>query len=67
MEKQVVNGEELDHDPIEHSVELCNIASFQLGVVGGIIGDNFERIFGFKHRGMRDTLSGTENGFTKWT
>ena len=30
------------------------------------IGDNFERIFGFKHRGMRDTLSGTENGFTKW-
>ena len=43
MEKQVVNGEELDHDPIEHSVELCNIASFQLGVVGGIIGDNFER------------------------
>ena len=43
MEKQVVNREELDHDPIEHSVELCNIASFQLGVVGGIIGDNFER------------------------
>ena len=31
------------------------------------IGDNFERIFGFKHKGMRDTLSGTENGFGKWT
>ena len=25
MEKQVVNGEEVDHDPIEHSVELVNI------------------------------------------
>ena len=30
------------------------------------IGDNFERIFGFKHKGMRDTLSGTESGFTQW-
>ena len=30
------------------------------------IGDNFERIFGFKHKGMRDTLSGTEGGFDKW-
>jgi len=30
------------------------------------IGDNFERIFGFKHKGMRDTLNGTEGGFDKW-
>ena len=30
------------------------------------ISDNFERIFGFKHKGMRDTLSGTESGFTQW-
>ena len=27
MEKQVVNGEEVDHDPIEHSVELVYVAN----------------------------------------
>ena len=32
MEKQVVNGEEVDHD-IEHGIELTNIISFQLGRV----------------------------------
>ena len=43
MEKQVVKGEEVDHDPIEHSVELTNIISFQLGRVAEIINDDFER------------------------
>tara|TARA_R100000008_G_scaffold79867_1_gene61868 strand:- start:33 stop:863 length:831 start_codon:yes stop_codon:yes gene_type:complete len=43
MEKQVVKGEEVDHDPIEHSVELVNIISFQLGRVAEIINDDFER------------------------
>ena len=43
MEKQVVNGEEVDHDPIEHSVELVNIISFQLGRVAEMINDDFER------------------------
>ena len=41
MEKQVVNGEEVDHDPIEHSVELVNIISFQLGRVAEMIIDDF--------------------------
>ena len=31
MEKQVVKGEDVDHDPVEHSVELTNIISFKLG------------------------------------
>ena len=43
MEKQVVKGEEVDHDPVEHSVELTNIISFQLGRVAEIINDDFER------------------------
>ena len=43
MEKQVVRGEEVDHDPVEHSVELVNIISFQLGRVAEIINDDFER------------------------
>ena len=43
MEKQVVNGEEVDHDPIEHSVELVNIIWFQLGRVAVMINDDFER------------------------
>ena len=43
MEKQVVRGEEVDHDPIEHGVELINIISFQLGRVAEIINDDFER------------------------
>ena len=33
MEKQVVNGEKVDHDPVEHNIELTNIISFQLGRV----------------------------------
>ena len=43
MEKQVVNGEKVGHDPIEHSVELVNIISFQLGRVAEMINDDFER------------------------
>ena len=43
MEKQVVKGEEVDHDPIEHSVELTNIISFKLGRVAELINDDFER------------------------
>ena len=43
MEKQVVRGEEVDHDPVEHGVELINIISFQLGRVAEIINDDFER------------------------
>tara|TARA_Y100000114_G_scaffold153428_1_gene173354 strand:+ start:1688 stop:2080 length:393 start_codon:yes stop_codon:yes gene_type:complete len=43
MEKQVVNGEEVDHDPVEHGVEIVNIVSFQLGRVAEIINDDFER------------------------
>ena len=43
MEKQVVNGEEVEHDPVEHSVELTNIISFKLGRISEMIGDDFER------------------------
>ena len=43
MEKQVVRGEELDHDPIDMGVELINIVSYQLGRIGGMINDDFER------------------------
>ena len=43
MEKQVVKGEDVDHDPIEHSVELTNIISFKLGRVAEMINDDFER------------------------
>ena len=31
MEKQVVAQEPMSHDPIKHSVELCNTISFKLG------------------------------------
>tara|TARA_Y100000592_G_scaffold75061_1_gene117183 strand:+ start:96 stop:500 length:405 start_codon:yes stop_codon:yes gene_type:complete len=31
MEKQVVMGEDVGHDPIEHSVEILNTVSFKLG------------------------------------
>ena len=31
MEKQVVAEEPLDHDPIDHAIELCNTISFKLG------------------------------------
>ena len=30
MEKQVVYGQEVGHDPVKHSVELCNTISFKL-------------------------------------
>ncbi len=43
MEKQVVRGEEVDHDPIDMSVEIVNIVSYQLGRIGGMINDDFER------------------------
>jgi len=43
MEKQVVSGQKPDHDPVEHGIEITNIASFQLGKVSEIIGDDFER------------------------
>ena len=43
MEKQVVNGEKVGHDPIEHSVELSNIVSFKLGRVAEMVNDDFER------------------------
>ena len=43
MEKQVVNGEEVAHDPVEHGIELTNIISFQLGRVAEMIGEDFER------------------------
>ena len=43
MEKQVVKGEEVDHDPVAPGVELINIISFQLGRVAELIGSNFER------------------------
>ena len=43
MEKQVVNGEEVDHDPVEHAVELTNIISFKLGRVAEMINEDFER------------------------
>ena len=43
MEKQVVNGKEVEHDPVEHSVELTNIISFKLGRISEMIGDDFER------------------------
>ena len=43
MEKQVVNGEEVAPDPVEHGIELTNIISFQLGRVAEMIGEDFER------------------------
>ena len=43
MEKQVVRGEEIDHDPIDHGIEIVNIVSYQLGRIGGMINDDFER------------------------
>ena len=43
MEKQVVNGDKIDHDPIEHGIEIVNIVSFQLGRVAEMINDDFER------------------------
>ena len=36
MEKQVVYGQEVGHDPVKHSVELCNTISFKLGRIAEI-------------------------------
>ena len=41
MEKAVVNKEPLNHDPIKHGIEITNTASFQLGYVAKLIGDDF--------------------------
>ena len=38
MEKQVVMQEPLDHDPIDHSVELMNTISFKLGRIAELTG-----------------------------
>ena len=36
MEKQVVAKEDTGHDPVKHSVELCNTISFKLGRISEI-------------------------------
>ena len=36
MEKQVVGKQEIDHDPVNHAVELCNTISFKLGRIAEI-------------------------------
>ena len=36
MEKQVVMGEDVGHDPVKHAVELCNTISFKLGRIAEI-------------------------------
>ena len=36
MEKQVVAKEDTGHDPVKHSVELCNTISFKLGRIAEI-------------------------------
>ena len=38
MEKQVVAEEPLDHDPIDHAIELCNTISFKLGRIAEMTG-----------------------------
>ena len=57
MEKQVVRGEELDHDPIEHGVEIVNIVSYQLGRIGGMINDDFERDTNFIKMHMMEIIN----------
>jgi hypothetical protein len=42
MEKQVVAQEPLDHDPIDHAVELCNTISFKLGRIAEMTGHGDE-------------------------
>jgi hypothetical protein len=42
MEKQVVAQEPLDHDPIDHAIELCNTISFKLGRIAEITGHGEE-------------------------
>ena len=36
MEKQVVAKEDTGHDPVKHSIELCNTISFKLGRIAEI-------------------------------
>ena len=36
MEKQVVMGEDVGHEPVKHAVELCNTISFKLGRIAEI-------------------------------
>ena len=42
MEKQVVKGEDVGHDPKKHAVELCNTVSFKLGRIAEITGHGEE-------------------------
>ena len=42
MEKQVVAQEPLDHDPIDHAVEMCNTISFKLGRIAEMTGHGDE-------------------------
>ena len=42
MEKQVVKGEDVGHDPKKHAVELCNKVSFKLGRIAEITGHGEE-------------------------
>mgnify|MGYP001500751121 CR=1 FL=1 len=57
MEKQVVKGEEIDHDPIDHGVEIVNIVSYQLGRIGGMINDDFERDTNFIKMHMMEIIN----------
>ena len=57
MEKQVVRGEEVDHDPIDMSVEIVNIVSYQLGRIGGMINDDFERDTNFIKMHMMEIIN----------
>ena len=57
MEKQVVRGEELDHDPIDHGIEIVNIVSYQLGRIGGMINDDFERDTNFIKMHMMEIIN----------
>jgi len=57
MEKQVVGGEELKHDPIDHGVEIVNIVSYQLGRIGGMVDDDFERDTNFIKMHMMEIIN----------
>ena len=61
MEKQVVRGEELDHDPIDMSVEIVNIVSYQLGRIGGMINDDFERDTNFLKLHVMEIINRKDN------
>ena len=62
MEKQVVSGKEVDHNPVEHGVEIVNIVSFQLGRVAEIINDDFERDTNFIKMHVMEII----NRFKRW-